>query len=95
MPYKEKDWNGKRRGELDIINNILKCSLKFTGKTEIMYKANLSFSQLGKYLNLLTSAALLVEKNDIRVEYRTTEKGKKFIEKYEEIEKILASDSKA
>ncbi len=60
-----------------------------------MQIANLSFFQLEKYLNLLTSSNLLEEKNYRKREYKTTEKGKEFISLYEEIESILNfSDNK-
>lgn len=95
MLYEEKIWNGKRRGNFDIINDILECALNPKLKTEIMYRANLSFSQLKIYLNLLTSTNLIEERNFSRIEYKTTEKGRQFISNYKEIQKILNSNSRA
>lgn len=88
-----KKWDGKRRGEFDIISDILECAINPLVKTEIMYKANLSFSQLKIYLNLLISTNLLEEINSSRREYKTTEKGKQFISNYKEIQKILNSSN--
>lgn len=76
----------RRRDKLFIIAEILEIAKEGTLKTQIMYKANLSFAQLKEYLSLLTELNLL-EKNliDEKTYYKTTEKGLKFLESYKEI----------
>jgi len=59
-------------------------------KTQIMYRANLSFAQLNEYLNLLVKIDLLkVARIDGRKIYKTTEKGLSYLERYREILQLL------
>ncbi len=51
--------SSKRRDRLVIMAEIIGISKKGTSKTHIMFKANLSFSQLNQYLELLSNTALL------------------------------------
>ena len=59
-------------------------------KTQIMYRANLSFAQLNEYLSFLTKMDLLkVQNENSRNIYITTPKGDKYLEKYKDIADIL------
>jgi len=65
-------------------------------KTRIMYKVNLSFSQVNEYLSFLTEMGFL----KVRVEngqklYETTAKGKLYIENYMEMSNLLRSQDHA
>jgi predicted transcriptional regulator len=62
----------KKRARQDIILTILKIAENGSKKTNIMYKASLSFSQLERYLNALKKASLITENSSI---WKTTEKG--------------------
>ena len=80
----------KRRDRLYIIAEILEIAKDGTLKTQIMYKANLSFSQLNEYLNFLVSLNLLECKQaDGKTVYKTTEKGIKYLDNYKEILQLL------
>ena len=72
----------KRRDKHDIVLDILKIARGGKRKTQIMYKAKLSYSQLKEYIELLNDKGLL-ESNDGF--YHTTRKGLDFIRTYEEI----------
>ena len=52
----------KRRDRLIIIGEIINITRKGSSKTQIMFKANLSFSQLNQYLSLLLKTSLLEKK---------------------------------
>jgi len=67
----------KRRGRHDIIMKILKIAKDGEKKTNIMYKARLSFSQLEQYLGALEKAGFITETSGI---WNTTEKGLHVIE---------------
>jgi predicted transcriptional regulator len=67
----------KRRARHDIIMEILKSALNGSKKTNIMYKASLSFEQLEQYLNALKKADFITEESGI---WKTTEKGHHVIE---------------
>lgn len=80
----------KRRDRLYIIAEILTIAKDFCLKTQIMYRANLSFAQLNDYLSFLTKNNLLKVKNENkRFVYKTSAKGEKYLEKYKDISVIL------
>jgi len=79
-----------KRGRLEIIREILTISRKPAKKTFILYRCNLSYSQLQKYLNYIISRNLLTNsKNDGKTFYIITEKGNEFLEEYERINNLL------
>ena len=61
-------------------------------KTHIMYRANLSFSQLERYMELLLSRGLLsvIEKRQSKVRevFVTTDKGRSFLEAHHALTEI-------
>jgi len=62
-------------------------------KTQIMYKANLSFAQLNEYLSLLLEIGLLkTVKRGEKKFYKTTRKGTKYLESYAEIRGLLGNE---
>ena len=67
----------KRRARHDIIMKILKIAKDGAKKTNIMYKARLSFSQLEQYLGALEKSGFITETSGI---WNTTEKGLHVIE---------------
>lgn len=69
----------KNRSRVDIVAAVLEASKRGVNKTNIMYRANLSFSLLEKYLNAVLRAGF------VRVEgssYFLTERGREFLERY-------------
>lgn len=85
----------KRRDRLYIISEILNVAKDGSLKTQIMYRANLSFAQLNAYLDLLLKVKLLkVKEENERTVYNITTKGIKFLENYEEITNLFDTDNK-
>ena len=83
----------KRRDRLHIIAEILNITKDGSLKTQIMYKANLSFAQLNEYLNFLTKIELIkINKEKNKTIYRITDKGQNYLEKYKDISEILGND---
>jgi predicted transcriptional regulator len=76
-----------KRGRLDIIYRILSTCRTPSKQTHVMYNANLSYSQLKKFFAILLETDLL--KAEVTL-YRTTVKGFEFMEKYEEIQRLLS-----
>ena len=89
----ETDTTTKRRDKLYIIAEILNISGNGTLKTQIMYRANLSFAQLNEYLKLLLKIRLL-EKfvRNGKDTYRATEKGADFLQRHREINELLKTE---
>lgn len=85
----------KRRDRLYIIAEILKIAEDGSLKTQIMYKANLSFAQLNEYLSFLLRMKLLeIQKEERKKIYVTTAKGEEYLDKYGEISSLLRSNEK-
>mgnify|MGYP001566467154 CR=1 FL=1 len=81
---------GNRRDRLAIISVMLSYAAKGVGKTELMYKVGLSSAQLDKYVPVLVKAELLeVSKYTKRAMYKTTDKGRSFLDIYDTLAKLL------
>jgi predicted transcriptional regulator len=80
----------KRRDKLVIMAEIMCISKNGALKTQIMYKANLSFAQLTEYLKLLSQTSLLEKsaENGKQI-YKATRKGIDFLERQQEIMDLL------
>ena len=85
--------SAKRRDKLYIIAEILDIAKDGSLKTQIMYRANLSFTQLNDYLNFMLRISLLekILEND-RETYRATDKGVDFMQRYREITELLKTE---
>ena len=70
------------RSHLDIVRDILSAALVESRKTRIMYQANLSYTQVKKYLHDLLERELL--NHDGTSFYLITKKGRQFLELYDE-----------
>jgi predicted transcriptional regulator len=80
----------KRRDRLLILAEILDIAKEGSLKTQIMYRANLSFAQLNEYLDVLLNVKLvgLMENKEKNV-YKTTPKGLQYLQNYREIIELL------
>jgi predicted transcriptional regulator len=86
----------KRRDKLDIIAEITQISKEGALKTQIMYKANLSFAQLNDYLKLLINLKLLQKtQNQGKDLYIVTQKGLNFLQRHQEIMDLLCETQTA
>ncbi len=71
-----------RRSRIDIIIDVLDVAVAGVNKTAVVYRTNLNFKVAEKYLGLLQKQGLV--ENNIN-KYKTTEKGKIFLEKAKEL----------
>ena len=84
----------KRRDRLYIMAEVLEIAKNGCLKTQIMYRANLSFAQLNDYLGFLLEVRLLEETNENdKTVYRTTRKGVRFLQNYYKIRGLLRGKS--
>lgn len=83
---------GHRRGEIDIMRDILEICLRGANKTKIVYGANLNFSRLERYFRALLSLGFIAEEDDPAgsVVYRTTKAGMDFLRGCLKMQKSLA-----
>jgi len=82
-----------RRTHLDITADILRASVSGIRKTRLMYRCNLNFLRLEKYLSLLLQKDLLrsvvAKKSFSENLFETTRKGKEFLKTYRSLEVLL------
>jgi predicted transcriptional regulator len=88
------DTTSKRRDKLSIMAEILETAKGGTLKTQIMYKANLSFVQLTEYLEYMLKTRLLdkldVNRKDV---YVATEKGLDVLQRHSELTALLNEEN--
>ena len=82
----------ERRDRIHIMAEIMEIAKGSQLKTRIMYRANLSFSQVNEYLSFLTEMGFLrVHVENGQKLYETTAKGKLYIKNYIEMSNLLRS----
>jgi predicted transcriptional regulator len=72
---------------MEIAATILEIAKNGSRKTRIMYLGNLSFDLLQKYLDMLVNLGLLQVRNEKERTYVATEKGRGFLEDFNELQK--------
>jgi predicted transcriptional regulator len=72
---------------MEIAAGILEIAKNGSRKTRIMYLGNLSFDLLQKYLDMLVNLGLLEIRNGEERVYVATEKGRAFLEDFNELQK--------
>ena len=82
----------KRRDQLSIVAAILDITKGATLKTQIMYKANLSFTQLNDYLSFMLRTNLISQTSiEGKEVYSITPFGLNFLQKHSELIRLLKS----
>jgi predicted transcriptional regulator len=83
---------------MEIAAGILEIARNGSRKTRIMYLGNLSFDLLQKYLDMLVKLGLLETRNNREKTYAATEKGRKFLDDFNELQKhaeVVAAKKRA
>jgi predicted transcriptional regulator len=82
-----REVNGKSRGFFDIMAEMVMVCQSGARKTHIMYKANLSYEMLQRYMKVLLDAGL-VEGSLVDGSYRASPKGFSFVRDYAEFKRL-------
>jgi predicted transcriptional regulator len=71
----------RRRSNVEIIADMLRVGENGAGKTEIMYSANMSYSQIQRYLDYLVNQGFVnkVKMDNTMVAYQVTDSGLKLL----------------
>ena len=69
-----------RRGQLDLMVEILNETIEPVKKTHILYKARINYYQLAKYLGLLLKLGMIEEVSEPFDGFRIAEKGRLFLQ---------------
>ncbi len=82
----------RRRSNIEIIAEMLKIGENGAGKTNIMYNANMSYTQIQKYLGFLMSEGFIgkVEVGNPSVTYQVTKSGLALLESINNLMEILS-----
>jgi predicted transcriptional regulator len=80
-----------RRSNIEIIADMLRVGEKGAGKTEIMYSANMSYTQIQKYLSFLINHGFIdkVTVGNPHVTYHVTAKGARLLDSIDIITELL------
>jgi len=81
----------RRRSNIEIIADMLRVGETGAGKTEIMYSANLSYSQIQKYLDYLVNQGFInkVDMDNTMVAYQVTDSGLKLLKAIDSLMDML------
>ena len=81
----------KNRNELDIIACMLRISRRGATRTQLMYRANLSFKLLGLYLDTLVALNMVeIRGENQRKSYHINRRGRQFLEYYHGLKKLMS-----
>jgi predicted transcriptional regulator len=82
---------GRRRSSIQIIADMLRVGENGAGKTEIMYTANMSYSQIQRYLDYLVGQGFIgrVDMDNTMVAYRVTDSGFKLLKAIDTLMEML------
>ena len=82
---------GRRRSNIEIIADMLRVGENGAGKTEIMYSANMSYSQIQKYLEYLVNQGFVnkVNMDNTMVAYQVTGNGLKLLKAIDTLMEML------
>jgi len=80
-----------RRSNVEIMADMLRVGENGAGKTEIMYSANMSYSQIQKYLGFLISHGFInkVKVGNPSVTYQVTDLGLKLLKSIDSVTEML------
>ena len=81
----------RRRSDIEIIGDVLRTGTNGAGKTRIMYRADMSYSQTEKYLCFLTDQGFLtkVSTGKSRSMYYSTDRGNELLSSIDRLSEIL------
>lgn len=81
-----------RRNDLDICADILRVTRDGAKKTHIVYKANLNFNMIKRYLKRLIGGKLLTFADG---HYTATDRGLSWLTRYEDLSYVSAMSPEA
>ncbi len=95
--YRSEPTGHGPRGYMEIVYSILSVCLNGALKTHVMFRCNLNSKQLHFYIESLLAKGLLEKDREppsAKVEYRTTTKGRKYLETYSALLQMLSEDQR-
>ncbi len=93
--YRSEPTGRGPRGYMEIVYSVLSVCLNGALKTHVMFRCNLNSKQLHFYIESLLAKGLLEKEREppsAKVEYRTTTKGRRYLETYGALLQMLSDD---
>ncbi len=81
-----------RRSKVNLIEIILEICREPSGKTKIIYQANLNSNNSTHYISRLVKSGLLEASDTLPVLYKTTPKGLDFLNRMESIKAQIGNN---
>ena len=81
----------RKRSNIEISADILRVALTGAKKSHIVYKANLNFKIVRKYMDRLRESGLLAGPTFRDKVYQTTEEGIEYLHRYDEFRDYMQS----
>jgi predicted transcriptional regulator len=82
-----------RRGTIEIMGRILEVSVPGANKTQVAFRANLNFVRARRYIKFLENKGLLIKLDGNPGIYKTTDRGKKYLQNYKKLVENLKQRS--
>ncbi|MDE1853673.1 MAG: hypothetical protein KGI38_07995 [Thaumarchaeota archaeon] len=93
--YRSEPTGRGPRGYMEIVYSVLSVCLNGALKTHVMFRCNLNSKQLHFYMDSLLAKGLLEKERappSAKVEYKTTQRGRKYLETYSELIQMLSEE---
>ena len=81
----------RRRSDIEIIADMLRVGKNGAGKTKIMYHADMSYSQIQKYLGFLSNRGFIARVGTVNplTTYRATQSGLELLRSIDNVTEML------
>jgi len=86
---KKSIFRAGRRSSMEIIVNILEEARNGINKTRLVYRTNLNFLVVQKYIDFLTDKSLIQVDQRPNLVYVTTERGLQFLGEFAKLKDIM------
>ena len=86
---KKSIFKAERRSSMEIMVNILDEARNGINKTRLVYRTNLNFIVVQKYIDFLTDKGLITTDQRPNLVYVTTEKGVRFLDEFTKLTDIM------
>jgi len=83
----------RKRNSIEISAEILRVAMSGVRKSHIVYKVNLNFKIVNKYLDHLVRSGLITVSSDRNRIFSTTDKGHRYLDNFEAFESLLKSSN--
>ncbi len=87
--------SGKRRNAMEIAVSVLEEARNGINKTRLVYRTNLNFLLIQRYVDFLVQKNMMEIINDPTPIYKTTQKGISLLDEFSKIKNILGTNELA